>query len=338
MYGEFPSMTTRQPSEKDALSGDALIEIHSEISNGSEIGPGVWVRAASTVTETKIGKSCFVGFRSILEFADIEEGSMFASRVHLRGTRERRIRIGRNVWLGTNVTVAAGVTIGDGAVVAAGALVMTDVAADEIAVGRPARIVSKRQAAEDGFPDPSPILSKVRHRAQMGLPTFLEESSLSPQRAIAEGGLENWRVSGSTFVDAELTGGVDVSIDDGCILIGRSAKKGGVSPKGGIHLGSGVHIAPLVIVEGAGGLVVGERCVIGRGVTIVTSTHDHRFRSLPWVEAPVTIGPGCTIGEGSVIVGPVNIGEGATVEPYSVVIRDVQAGHQSRGVVSIQEK
>ncbi|KVT83076.1 transferase [Burkholderia ubonensis] len=318
-------------------SGDALIEIHTCISADSEVGSGVWLRAGSAVTETKIGKSCFVGFRSILAFADIGEGSMFASRVNLQGARGKRIRIGRNVWLGTSVTVAAGVTIGDGAVVAAGALVTADVGADEIAVGRPARIVSKRQTAEDGFPDPSPILNRVRQRAAQGLPTFLDESSLSSARPIAEGGLVNWRVSGSTFVDAELAGGEGVSIDEGCILIGRSAQKGGISPRGGIHLGSRTRVASSVIVEGAGGLVVGEDSEIGSGVTIVTSTHDHRFRSLPWVEAPVTIGPRCVIGEGSVIVGPVNIGEGATVEPYSVVIRDVQAGHLSRGVVSIQE-
>lgn len=330
-------MVVQQPVTQVAISCEAIIEIHSRLLGLTEIAAGSWVRAGSTVNETKVGKSCFVGFRSALNFAEIGDGTMLAARVNLHGTPDRRIHIGRHAWLGANVTVGPGVTIGDGAVIAAGALVTRNIPEDVIAVGRPARVLSNRNVNEDGFPNPAPILNRMRQRARNGGPSFCSESSVSPERAIFENGIGGWSIDKSALIDAELGGGSDVSIGGSCILIGRSTRTGGISPRGGIYLEDMVNIEPLVVMEGAGGLHVGERCIIEKGVTIVTSTHNHHFRSLPWVEAPVTIGPGCIIGEGAVIVGPVSIGAGAIVAAHAVVIRDVRAGDKSSGIVSVKE-
>lgn len=51
------------------------------------------------------------------------------------------IVIGDNVWLGGGVIVCPGVTIGDNSVIGAGAVVTTDIPANVVAVGNPARVI-----------------------------------------------------------------------------------------------------------------------------------------------------------------------------------------------------
>ena len=51
------------------------------------------------------------------------------------------ITIGDNVWLGGGVIVCPGVTIGENTVVGAGAVVVSDLPADVVAVGTPARVI-----------------------------------------------------------------------------------------------------------------------------------------------------------------------------------------------------
>lgn len=51
------------------------------------------------------------------------------------------IHIGKRVWIGANATVTKGVTIGDNAVVAAGAVVNSDVPANTIVGGVPAKFL-----------------------------------------------------------------------------------------------------------------------------------------------------------------------------------------------------
>lgn len=58
------------------------------------------------------------------------------------------ITIGDNTWLGGNVTVLPGVTIGSNAVIGAGAVVTKDIPDGVVAVGNPARVLRKINAAD----------------------------------------------------------------------------------------------------------------------------------------------------------------------------------------------
>ncbi len=55
------------------------------------------------------------------------------------------VEIGKNVWIGTRATILDGVKIGDGAIIGAHSLVKSDVPANCIAVGTPAKIISKHE-------------------------------------------------------------------------------------------------------------------------------------------------------------------------------------------------
>ena len=109
---------------------------------------------------TDCGKNIHVGknvfFNSGCKFQDqggiyIGDGALIGHNVvlatlnHSYNPSERAnllpapIHIGKNVWIGSNATVLPGVTSGDGAVVAAGAVVTTDVPANMIVGGVPAK-------------------------------------------------------------------------------------------------------------------------------------------------------------------------------------------------------
>jgi maltose O-acetyltransferase len=60
------------------------------------------------------------------------------------------ISIGRNVWIGRNAIVLSGVTIGANVVVAAGSVVTSDVPANTIVGGSPARVIRELR-----IPDPA---------------------------------------------------------------------------------------------------------------------------------------------------------------------------------------
>ena len=84
-----------------------------------------------------IGPHCYVTDHDHGTAADAETGS--------QPLRSSETRIGNDVWIGAGVIILKGVAIGDGAVLGAGAVVTSDVPANAIAVGVPARVVGKRQ-------------------------------------------------------------------------------------------------------------------------------------------------------------------------------------------------
>ena len=68
------------------------------------------------------------------------------------------IEIGDDVYIGSNAVITPGVRIGRGAVIGAGAVVTRDVEPFSLAMGVPAREVSRRGTAEE----PAELRAKAR--------------------------------------------------------------------------------------------------------------------------------------------------------------------------------
>ena len=103
---------------------------------------------------------------------------------------------------------------------------------------------------------------------------------------------------------------------------------------GDVVVGRHVWIGPNVILDGSGGLEIGDYCSISAGVHVYT--HDTvRWSTSMGTEAveraPVSIGDGVYIGPQTVIQKGVSIGTGAVIGACSFVNRDVPAGARAWG-------
>jgi len=98
---------------------------------------------------------------------------------------------------------------------------------------------------------------------------------------------------------------------------------------GDVQVGENTWIGPNVILDGSGGLTIGDYCSISAGVQIYTHHTVRWATSLgkePIERAPVKIGSGVYIGPQSVIQMKVNIGDKAVVGACSFVNSDVPPG------------
>lgn len=101
------------------------------------IGKKVFINACCNFQDQggiTIGDGSLIGHKAVLAtlnhgIAPEDRGSLYPSP----------IVIGKNVWLGASVTILPGVTIGDHAIIAAGAVVTSDVRANTIVAGVPAK-------------------------------------------------------------------------------------------------------------------------------------------------------------------------------------------------------
>jgi acetyltransferase-like isoleucine patch superfamily enzyme len=104
---------------------------------------------------------------------------------------------------------------------------------------------------------------------------------------------------------------------------------------GDVTVGRNSWIGPNVILDGQGGLEIGDHVSISAGVQIYT--HDTVAWSVsrgtqPMARAPTRIGSGAYLGPNSVIERGVTIGEGAVIGAMSFVNSDIPAGARAWGV------
>ncbi len=101
-------------------------------------------------------------------------------------------------------------------------------------------------------------------------------------------------------------------------------------------IGAGTWIGAFTVIDGSGGLTIGEGCDVSCGVQIYTHSSAKRCvsgREYPVVDrAPTVIGNRVFIGANAIIQMGVTIGDGALVAAGAVVTRDVPAGVLVSGV------
>lgn len=147
----YNATTSRQGPLRQELLGKPL----GAIGEDTVLRPPLYVDYGSNI---RIGARTFANFGLVaLDVASITIGDdvqigpnvQLLTPTHPLDPEPRRdkweaaepIVIGDNVWLGGGVIVLPGVTIGENTVVGAGAVVTTDLPANVVAVGNPARVI-----------------------------------------------------------------------------------------------------------------------------------------------------------------------------------------------------
>jgi acetyltransferase-like isoleucine patch superfamily enzyme len=103
---------------------------------------------------------------------------------------------------------------------------------------------------------------------------------------------------------------------------------------GNVQVGTETWIGPNVILDGSGGLTIGDHCSISSGVQIYTHDTVRRSVSLgrePIAYGPTRIGNGVYIGPNTVIAMGVSIGDSAIVGAMSFVNTDIPGRKKAWG-------
>jgi acetyltransferase-like isoleucine patch superfamily enzyme len=103
---------------------------------------------------------------------------------------------------------------------------------------------------------------------------------------------------------------------------------------GDVAVGRDTWIGPNVILDGSGGLSIGDNCSISAGVQIYSHDTVEWATSMgktPVEHAPTAIGSGVYIGPNSVIQMGVGIGDRATIGAMSFVNSNIPEGARAWG-------
>lgn len=109
---------------------------HAELTFGDAclVTPGCRFMSGERIT---IGSGCMFGHAAMITDCDWH-GVYDRTDVH---GQTKPVTLGDNVWLGDGAFVGKGVTVGDNAIIGARAVVTSDIPANAIAVGNPAKVV-----------------------------------------------------------------------------------------------------------------------------------------------------------------------------------------------------
>lgn len=104
-----------------------------------------------------------------------------------------------------------------------------------------------------------------------------------------------------------------------------------------LKVGDDVDFAKDVIITTDGGVIIGDRVLIGYRTQILSANHNvppkpQRIFEAGHTKAPVKIGDDVWIGANSIILPGVEIGEGAVIAAGSVVTKNVPAFSYAAGI------
>jgi maltose O-acetyltransferase len=96
-----------------------------------------------------------------------------------------------------------------------------------------------------------------------------------------------------------------------------------------VSIGHKVYIGPDVVLDGRGGITIGDNTTLGFNVVVLSANHDYQSNALPYdpnvyIHKPVFIGRNVWIGANVLIVPGIEIGDGAIVAAGCVVTSNVE--------------
>ncbi len=134
---------TELAAEARRLGFELAVAVHpaATLGTGVEPGPGTVVMAGAVVNPgTRIGETVIVNTR-----ASVDHDCALCDAVHVApgAVLGGWVTVGAGAWVGIGAVVRDRVSIGPGCLVGAGAVVVSDLPADVVAYGVPARVVRR---------------------------------------------------------------------------------------------------------------------------------------------------------------------------------------------------
>ena len=99
----------------------------------------------SAFQHVSIGRECIIADRVMM--IDFDHGMVEVERpIREQGIYKRNVDVGDNVWIGYGACVLRGVSVGENSVIGTSSVVTTDVPANAVVAGVPARLIRMRKA------------------------------------------------------------------------------------------------------------------------------------------------------------------------------------------------
>ncbi|WP_242072177.1 DapH/DapD/GlmU-related protein [Nostoc sp. FACHB-110] len=114
-----------------------------------------------------------------------------------------------------------------------------------------------------------------------------------------------------------------------------------------VCLGNKIYIGTDVLLDGRGGITIGDNTTIGFNTIILSANHDYQSNALPYehdvyIHKPVVIGRNVWIGANVLIIPGIVIGDGAIIAAGTVITSNVEplaiVGGQPHRIIKYRDK